>query len=212
MTMTIIKTATDSVNADGISTTLRDEVNSLAMEYRRHAKAAAEGILKLAEILGGAESDLAPAKFVEFLRMVGLEGRESTVSKHRTIGKATERLRTLGEALPNSWTTLYQLAKLSPEQFETMKGEFSSQMTAMELRQLLHPNVRTAARNERSIPLAGSSCSISIRFEGGGSLQQFLDALDELRQRFSFEVVAPETLPPEKEVGSPTAVPVQEAA
>ncbi|MDR6828483.1 hypothetical protein J2X48_002416 [Bosea sp. BE271] len=212
MTMTILESAADSAVADHISLTLLDEVNSLAAEYRRYAKATAEGILKLAEILVRAEDELDREGFTDFLKAVGLEGREATVSKHRMIGKAAERLRTLGEALPNSWTTLYQLAKLPPEQFEAIMSRVSSQMTAIELRELLFAKVCNAPPKKTEPQSTPSFRPISIRFEGGGSLQEFLEALEELKRRFSFEVDLPILLPPATGGGAPRAEPLQDAA
>lgn len=212
MTRTILESAADSAVENGISLTLLDEVNSLAAEYRRYAKATAEGILKLAEVLVRAEDELGREGFADFLKAVGLEGREATISKHRMIGKAAERLRTLGEALPNSWTTLYQLAKLTPEQFAANKEEISRHTTAADLKRLLGGgNGRLASRaTSRQSPVGIRT--ISIRFGGNGSLEDFLIALEELKLRFSFEVDAPNTSSSITEAGTPTVMSLQEAA
>jgi hypothetical protein len=132
--MTAITTTTignerpDATNQD---TRTRAE---LVLQYKEFARKSAECVLKLAGIVAKA-SELPEQELRAFCDEVGLEREGSTYRKLRAIGERIDRFEPHAERVPYAWTTLYELAKLSDEEFERVlrSNRLSRTMTAKDL-------------------------------------------------------------------------------
>ncbi len=83
-----------------------------------------------------AERQLSPAEFERFCDEVNLVPKSSTHRKLKTIGENASRLRAVLDRLPHHWTTLYDLAVLPSDQFDTVvsSGCLTPLATAKELK------------------------------------------------------------------------------
>jgi hypothetical protein len=95
-----------------------DAVKSLAEQYRKFAKASGENILGLAETVYLANRELNMRYLEEFYHEVGLDPKSGTARKLREIGEKLTRFQPYLERLPNTWTTIYVLAKMEDHEFQ----------------------------------------------------------------------------------------------
>ena len=155
----------------------------LVQRYRTFAKACAENIVKLAETLVIAQRRLAPDTFGEFCKEVGLDPEGSTFRKLVVIGKAASRFEPFVERMPNSWTTVYKLAKIDSNAFDrvTQSEQFSPFMTANDVALILDgpPSVKKARRTDLSIDLGGLDEQTKI---------EVYNQLQSLKDKFHFEL------------------------
>ena len=93
-------------------------VKSLAEQYRNFAKASSENILGLAETVYVANQELNMRYLEEFYREVGLDPKSGTARKLKEIGEKLTRFQPYLEKLPNTWTTIYVLAKMQDHEFQ----------------------------------------------------------------------------------------------
>jgi hypothetical protein len=93
------------------------EVKAFVSEYKAYAKKCAENILALARIIMRVEGELGGLYRPDFYAEVGLNHDPSKLTKLKKIGENLTRFQPYLERLPNSWTTLYELARLNDEDF-----------------------------------------------------------------------------------------------
>jgi hypothetical protein len=104
-------------------------------QYKRFAKAGSEGIIDQCSTLVDAEQDLAPKYFDVFCAELKLQKDSSTFRKLKKIGQEANRLKSVADRIPSSWTTLYQLARLEAAEFDRLlvSDHLHPAMTAQEL-------------------------------------------------------------------------------
>ena len=95
-----------------------EAVKSLAEQYKKFAKATSENILGLAETVYVANQELNMRYLEEFYREVGLDPKSGTARKLKEIGEKLTRFQPYLEKLPNTWTTIYVLAKMQDHEFQ----------------------------------------------------------------------------------------------
>lgn len=93
------------------------EIEAFVREYKAYARKSAEGILGLARTIMRAEDELGGISRAAFYAEVGLDRDPSKLTKLKKIGENLTRFQPYLEVLPNSWTTLYELARLQDEDF-----------------------------------------------------------------------------------------------
>jgi hypothetical protein len=122
----------------------------LIEEYKLFAKQAAENIIKLAETLDIAERELSPDDFDRFCVESDLDKEGSTFRKLKKIGEKVSRFKPFLDRMPNSWTTLYKLASLPEEKFDSVsKSErFGPLMTAAEVNGIVGKTAKPKEVNE----------------------------------------------------------------
>jgi hypothetical protein len=108
------------------------EVDDYVHRYRTLRKKSFDSVIALAKLVIDAEIKL-EHRFETFLGLIELDRDSSTYRKYEAIAKAAPRLELYRDNLPPCWTTLYQLAKLKPDEFEQIKSCFHPHLTAREL-------------------------------------------------------------------------------
>ena len=99
---------------------LSPAVEQYVERYRNHAKRTVESILKLGETVVEAEQQLSRLDIMIFCQEVGIEHNGPTFRKLRKIGEQASRFMPVIDRVPNSWTTVYELAKLENDKFATL--------------------------------------------------------------------------------------------
>jgi len=79
-----------------------------------------ENILELGRVVHEVDQKLSGAERAIFCEQTNLKEDESTYRKLRQIGEKYEMLAPHKAYLPNSWTTVYQLSRLKPEQITSL--------------------------------------------------------------------------------------------
>ena len=160
-----------------------DRVTHFITQYKQFAAKSAENVLELAKVMHEAKITLNKQEFSDFCQGIGMDRGASTHKKLKVIAKNFDMLKKHESKLPSNWTTLYKLASLSEDQFQSMvEGN------------MLKPNVTGVAINRAlSIapkikkPAAGQH---QVTFKGINSFngEKFYKALNELAVRISVEV------------------------
>ncbi len=170
--------ATSFQNGNAIIT---PQVSQYIRRYEMFVRKTAESIIGLATTLVDAEQNLNGVDFACFCDEVGLEKGSSNYSKLRKIGLNASRFTPYLESLPNTWTTLYELAKIEPTKFEQIASDLTPFMTAKEV---------TAAvggmKNEKEKQVI--DLSISFGNIGSANKKEVYDAINELKKQFKFNV------------------------
>lgn len=99
---------------------LSPAVEQYIERYRSHAKRTVESILRLGETIVEAEQQLSRNDIMIFCQEVGIEHNGPTFRKLRKIGQQSARFLPVLERVPNSWTTVYELAKMDKDQFTSI--------------------------------------------------------------------------------------------
>jgi hypothetical protein len=121
MEMDNITIAQPVAMANGVgSYQLSPAVEQYIERYRTHAKRTVESILKLGETVVEAEEQLSRLDIMIFCQEVGIEHNGPTFRKLRKIGQQSARFLPVIDRVPNSWTTVYELAKLDHDQFTSI--------------------------------------------------------------------------------------------
>jgi len=103
--------------------------------YHSALRKTAQSILEVASTVLEAKEQLTKTEFAQFLQQLGFDERSSTYKKFVAIARKKELLEHHVEHLPTAWTTIYQLAKLEPDQFEQVanSGQLSPLMSANQI-------------------------------------------------------------------------------
>ena len=88
--------------------------------YCDFTKEAAETYVRKCRLVREAEEDLPPEAVKRFFDQIRLARGSSTYRKKKKIGEASDRLLKVADRLPDSWTTLYELAKMEPHVFDEL--------------------------------------------------------------------------------------------
>jgi hypothetical protein len=104
--------------------------------YFEFTKDAADIYVRKCQLVLEAEENLPPEAVQRFYDRIRLPRNSATYRKVRKIAEAGDRLLKVADRLPDSWTTIYQLAKLEPHVFDELvkNEELHPGMTAAELR------------------------------------------------------------------------------
>ena len=88
--------------------------------YHDFTKDAAATYVRKCQLVLEAEDELPPEAAQQFFDQIRLPRSSATYRKVRKIGEASDRLLKIADRLPDSWTTLYQLAKIEPHVFDEL--------------------------------------------------------------------------------------------
>ncbi len=98
------------------------KVTEYANQFKVQAKKTAEGVLEMARVVFDAKQ-LGTADFEIFCSEVGYKSDSSTIRKLASIGKQYLVLSSRSKSLPTSWTTLYQVSRLTAEMIDQKISE-----------------------------------------------------------------------------------------
>ena len=160
---------------------IKAEILSFVDRYQTFLRKTAEAILGLAETLVQAETELNGVDFLIFCENVGLVKGSPTYSKLKQIGERSDRFRPFIDRLPNSWTTIYKLSKLQPDQFARVSASLTPFITSKEIDEQVGIN-RTASVSQTY------DFKIALGFLDGDSKAEVYEALLALKARFKFSL------------------------
>jgi hypothetical protein len=146
MENTFLNTQQDIVPAAN-AITISPAVEQYVQRYRHYAKNTVESILKLGETVLEADTKLTRLEVIIFCQEVGIEHNGPTFRKLRKIGQQADRFLPVMDRVPNSWTTVYELAKLETDKFATLvdTGSLTATATMKELREIINEGPKQSA-------------------------------------------------------------------
>lgn len=150
-------------------------------KYRNFARKTAESIIGLATTLTEAEEKLNGVDFSIFCDEVGIKKGDATYSKLRKIGMNASRFQPYLDNLPNSWTTLYELAKLEPNKFDRIASDLNPFTTAKDVSEA----VGAKKQQEKKVVVDLTICFGNL---GSSSKKEVYDSIIEMKKKFNFSV------------------------
>jgi hypothetical protein len=159
--------------------------------YRTFAKQTAESFLGLAATLVEAKEKLNPVDFTLFCNNINLEKDGSTYKKIFKIGSEIARFQPVVELLPNSWTTIYDLAKIDKNKFLEIANSniLSPTMTALELKKAL-----TQDSQQKNIIKDKNDISIKLNHLSVEDKIKVYELIFNIKSDYPFEIKIDENL------------------
>jgi hypothetical protein len=157
------------------------EVEKYVLRYKSFLKKAAEAVLGLAETLAEAKVKLNGVDFHCFCNEVGTPEGSATYSKLLKIAENSARFQPFVDRLPNTWTTIYKLAKLPSEKFERVSANLTPFITAREINEIV---------GEEKEPRNVEHYDIKLSFEDllPDQKAKIYEELDRLKAEYCFKV------------------------
>jgi hypothetical protein len=180
MTSTNIVTIPNQAFPNGNSD-IKPEILTFIDRYHTFLRKTAESILGLAETLVQAEADLNGVDFLIFCDNVGIVKPSPTYSKLKQFGENSDRFRPFLDRLPNTWTTIYKLAKLEANEFARISNCLSPFITSKEIDEQMGVSRTTGAGQTYDFKIA-------LGVLDGDSKAEVYEALLALKERFKFSL------------------------
>ena len=158
---------------------IKPEILTFIDRYHTFLRKTAESILGLAETLVQAEAELNAVDFLIFCDNVGIVNPSPTYSKLKLIGENSDRFRPFLDRLPNTWTTIYKLAKLEANQFARISDCLSPFITSKEIDEQMGVSRSSGAAQTYDFKIA-------LGFLDVESKAEIYEALLALKSRFKF--------------------------
>ena len=157
------------------------QIEEYVNRYKTFLRKTAEAVLGLAETLAEAKVKLNGVDFHCFCNEVGTPEGSPTYTKLLKIADNAARFQPFIDRLPNTWTTIYKLAKLPSEQFERVSADLTPFITAREIDELV---------GEEKEPRNVEHYDIKLSFEDMLPEQKatIYQELDRLKAEYSFKV------------------------
>jgi len=172
------------------------QVTEYASQFKIQARKTAEGVLEMAKVVYDAKQ-LSTLDFEAFCYEVGYASDSSTIRKLKSIGEKYQFLLARSKSLPASWTTLYQVSRLTAEVIEQKidEGVINPQIDGKSLSKILGVEKPSEAK---SVP-KGTKCemnfSVDIQYVPSMQVKQRLKLLlEELEKSMKVVVTKSATL------------------
>ena len=153
-------------------------------QYNSFARKTAESIIQLARTLIEAKNDLDPIEFETFTKKVNVDVNSSTYKKLMVIGNKASRFEPHLNKLPQSWTTIYRLAQIEPDQFEHLASNnvITPFMTAKTI------NDHVDSSKPSKTPLTKHDANINVKKLDPSIKSEIYKMLHEMKNKFNFEL------------------------
>ena len=140
----------DSVFSFTLKTATSDSIESYIEDFNNLKRATGRAILKMAHLVFHVESVHTKADKEAFAIACNLDRTSASYAKWKTLGQNVSRFNLVeNQCLPNHWTTLYALAKLTTEHFNLVADKLSSDITMIAINKML-PSVNKDELEEKA--------------------------------------------------------------
>ncbi len=110
-----------------------------AETFHLYAKRTAESVLNMAKVVLDMKSELKGWEFAQFCDLIGYDPKSSAIRKFVAIAVKYSYLIARADKLPSSWTTIYQISRLSEDEIgqKIDKGLISSKLMGANVQRVL---------------------------------------------------------------------------
>ncbi len=107
--------------------------------FHLYAKRTAESVLNMAKVVLDMKSELKGWEFAQFCDLIGYDPKSSAIRKFVAIAVKYSYLIARADKLPSSWTTIYQISRLSEDEIgqKIDKGLINSKLMGANVQRLL---------------------------------------------------------------------------
>lgn len=115
------------------------EREKFTSEFNAWSKKTAQSTLEMCRVVFEAKKELESQDFLKFCNAIGRKGEDATVRKYLKIGEKYDKFYQYANLLPNSWTSIYEIAQLPSEMFEALVTTENSManMTGAQIKELM---------------------------------------------------------------------------
>ena len=116
--------------------------SEMAEKFNGFARKTAESVLQMAKVVSDmkaqAQEQRDKTEFEKFCELIGYKSDSSLIRKFIQIGSKFEQLMASVDKLPNTWTTVYQIALLSNEAIEALmeKGVINPRLSGSNVKEV----------------------------------------------------------------------------
>ena len=182
-----------------------NEIEVYVKNFNHFAKKTAKSVINMGVVVTEAKKNLSDESFNCFCHGIRFESKSSSIRKLIQIGQTAEQLFKHADNLPSSWTTIYELSKLSSDVLEDFidSGKVYSTISGKDAKQLVAPIESSSKTNsKKSAPVAvvapDDGYVLMLRFSKTPTPQQVLileKALNEVvTDHEQFSVIRSRTL------------------
>ena len=117
------------------------QLDAYVSKFNALSSTSVESILEMGSLMLDAKTVLPAHDYQKFLNQVKYAEKSSSIRKWERIGQAKIRLLPLKDILPPTWSTIYKLSGLKPDQLSALidSGTLSPSVTAKEIDAELNP-------------------------------------------------------------------------
>jgi hypothetical protein len=154
--------------------------------FNKSMKQTAESIIDMGNTIYEASRYLGPVPLEQFCKEIHMGSNNPMFKKLKKIGENHARLEANVTKLPNTWTTVYKLAAMSPEEFTKIieANVLTPFVTAKEINECLGTTkVRSADGTSKA-----NSITISVSAGNVANAALLVAKIEELKQKFNFEL------------------------
>ena len=151
-------------------------------QYNSFARKTAESIIQLARTLIEAKNNLDPIEFETFTKKVNVDVNSSTYKKLMVIGNKASRFDADLEKLPQTWTTIYRLAKIDADQYELLSS--NNVITPFMTAKVINDIVDSSKTNKT--PTTKHDVNINLKNLDASSKSEIYKMLYALKNKFNF--------------------------
>lgn len=165
------------------------EITRYVDTYRSFVRKTAESVIGLAVTIVEAAENLSDEDFQTFCNEIDIKKGSAFYKKLMSIGRAAPRLQVASDVLPTSWTTIYLLATIPPQQFDRLHTDkvLSPVVTASEIRGYL--GMETKKRQSvDAIHCEANVVSISLKTLDPSSLKAVTTILTTIANSYGCEI------------------------
>lgn len=157
------------------------QIEQYVVRYTSFLKKTAEAILGLAQTLAEAKKELNGVDFHIFCDRIGTREESPTYKKLLKIADNAARFHPYVDRLPNTWTTIYKLARLPSEKFERVSANLTPFISAREIDEIV---------GDQREPRQPDHYDIKLSFEDlpPERKAKIYQELDRLKSEYSFKV------------------------
>lgn len=165
----------------------QEKKDMLVSSFLRFKKEEGASYVKRCQIVVEAEDELPKDIFKAFCEEVGLPRNSSMFRKARTVAQAATRLLAIAERLPDSKSTIYELAKIDEPVFQEL-FESGKRITAAAVKAALPVERKQEPRQERFV-VAVDATALSH-----GERLELIRVLDQAAKEAGAEIKLPKSL------------------
>jgi len=165
------------------NTTPSNFIESSVLEFNGYVRKSAENILQMGRIIFEAKKKLGGIKsevYIDFCNRIAFKPESSALKKLNQIGKSYEHLSLHTDQLPNNWTTLYEISRLTEETFNDMlnSGVIHQAVQGSDVKKLT--THKTRVKNTQTSVLIDESIVLNGTIDGFAFICEIPNGINDL--------------------------------
>jgi hypothetical protein len=128
-------------------------------------KDSANNIIKIGKVFLEAENKLEESEYQKFLQKTNYVDKSSMIRKWENIGESYERLMSISNLLPATFSTIYKLSTLKPDLLDLLvtSGKINPSISLREINDELNPKMKNQIKPKIIIEFKNRNCEFLLK-------------------------------------------------